>query len=185
MNNLNIKYKDDIQLSEHEQAAGFPPFSRGYHTLAKKAKLITLLPENYIEVDFNEKGVSKLFSTLHKKEFSSEINIVFNFEGASSEIAYSIVLRTLLAIFLQKQKKDSNDYQFVFYAKSSNSSLNTLNAANVIGIDFLIVSEIELWKRLEPFAAQFPVDPLYGNKLLIEKIEALFFSLKKNLSVYF
>lgn len=184
MNNTLIKYKEHFFTPKSEQAAGFAPYSKGYESLFVKTKIVTKIPKTAFEFNFTEKSVENLFNQLHEtEELDTEINLLFNATGSIKELAYICTLRALLSLFLKLKGKDYTKIQFKFYAKATTPSLYLLNTLNAIGINFLAVKNPQIWKNIDPFVAQSPIDPLYGNKTLNTEIEVLFFNLKKKLAI--
>ena len=185
MNNISITYKTNLLSLEKEQAAGFPPFTKGYHSIFKKIQLATSTPDNCITFSFTESSVVQLFEKLHTMELTNSINLKCTFSGKVNQLAYIVVLRTLLCLYLKQKNKDFNQIQFVFYANSETPSLLSLHLAQAIGIDYFFTKNTEQITTIHKHISSQPVDPLYGNNTLKTKIERLFFNLKQKLDHFF
>ena len=182
-----VPYKTNEKPIGSEQAAGFPPFTRGYSCLSKNIQLINNIDTDYKINDYLDNTIIDLFKEIisnnvtDKKEL--KLSIPFNENAVSA--SYVIVIRTLLSFVI---KKSTNNYVpvFTFYGnpENTNNELNTFILAKAAQIDYLVVDDLEKWTSIKLLCPEAPVDSLYGSEYLEKENEQIFLRLWKQIEKF-
>jgi len=179
MINFSIPFQTYNKAELLEQAAGFPPFTRGYTTVAKNIVLTSFKKSNYTLSNLNDESIHNLFKEIIADKPIGTITLNINFEGIISNVITVRVLRTLLAFTSDNLYNNPSIIQFEFFGvyQSNSTSLNTLFYANAAQLDFLTVSNKDNWEPLTTMITKTPIDNLYGSSYLKEKTSTVFFRL--------
>lgn len=180
MKNLLI---ENLFLDSKEQAAGFPPFSRGYEALQFTPKIITA--KHKVKYDFtlqtnSEEALFKLFEELVFSDIlNPSIKLLLNFPIKEQSIVITRVLRTLLALIGQIKYSNASISKFCFYTKSSNPSniLTEYQYVLMSQINFFICDENYITLLKNHTSPPIPIDALYGSEILNRKTNKLFNSI--------
>lgn len=187
MTNFTITYKTNKKADLLEQAAGFPPFTRGYSVISKKVQISSSMSTDFTLTDYNDENIIQLFKEIISRQAKGEFSISLTFIGKVTEIIYLRVLRTLLAFVSDKLHNNAALIKFEFYGINSNEhpSLNTLVFANAGQLNGLIVNSTSEWSVIQKLIKTTPADSLYGSSYLEHETEILFFRLWKQIEESF
>ena len=174
-----VTFKKNKKAALLEQAAGFPPFTRGYLTIATPVKIGEKLTADFTLANFSDSNIIDLFSQIILREAKGNISLSLPFVGTINEVIYIRLLRTLLAFVSEKLYNNAAIVQFEFYGDYSSEmvSLNTLMYANMAQIDVLFVEHTNDWEVIKKILPQAPIDNLFGADYLEKKTSTIFFSL--------
>ena len=179
---FTIPFKKNIKVDELEQAAGFPPYTRGYNTVSKNVKLCNKKSAlDFLLTDFSDESILTLFTQIINKKVKGKISLEVPFSGNPKDIIYTKILRTLLAFVSDKLYNNAAIVKFDFFGDctASNTLLNTLFFANTAQLDNLMVSNIDNWKIIAQILQKIPTDSLYGSEYLEKEIYTIFIRLWK------
>ncbi len=144
-------------LNTLEQAAGFPPFTRGYKSTALKIKFISGFGTiNLFEIN-NDISLIKLFKEIISKKIKGDIHLKIH----KAELAP--ILRTLLALINQITFNKAAYSKFIFYNELSKIELNDINSLKAFQINYVKVQDLNIATFLLKQTNNFPVDPFYGS----------------------
>lgn len=183
MINFSVNYIKNTNAGLLEQAAGFPPFTRGYASVDKSTRISKESENLFALTDYSYEEIIQLFSQIISSKAKGKISLNLPFRGTVEEVIAIRVLRTLLAFTSDKIHNNATTVQFEFYGdhKNKTASLNTLLYANAAQIDNLLVDNINDWVPIKQLLPQTPTDSLYGSTYLEKETSTLFFSLWKQI----
>lgn len=176
---LSVSYIDNNKAKNLEQAAGFPPFTRGYSCLVKETQLSSHIIPDFKINDYSDNAVINLFKEIISSKIKGLFKLDVPFDNSIKGTIYASVFRTILSIICNDLHNDNKALVFKFYGSIQNTDndLNSLILATAAQIDYLIVDDFEKWKSLKLLSPNAPVDSLYGSKHLEQEIESIFFRL--------
>lgn len=177
MKNLLLK---NAFLDNKEQAAGFPPFSRGYEAFNFTPKIIT--PRHLVNFDFvlqahSEEAILKLFKEILSNDvLKPSIQLFLDFPVNEQLIITARLLRTLLALIGHLKYNQASISKFCFYTNSSNSPNILIEYQYVFAsqINFFICDENYFTFIQNHPRSPIPVDALYGSEIVNEEMNRLF-----------
>lgn len=188
MDKFSINYTQiNMQNTENQQAAGFPPFTRGYHTHNFTTQIIPInLFTDQIHYHISELSVIPIIQLFDQiilqKETSPNttaiINLKIPFTNTINDIISIRVLRTVLACICNDLYKNPNTlkFNFIAFAEDTNTITEIYNFANIAQIDTLVSNEslYNIFIKIQPLLPKFPIDCLSGGKKIEEKTALLF-----------
>lgn len=159
-----------------EQAAGFPPFTRGYEVV--DFQTVCTEDDKKIKIDFelteiSNQAITKVFQKiLNSKTTKAEIYILMLTPFNEEMIIATKVLRTLLSVVNLEWDNNASSSKFIFFAK--NKQVNTIQLdyhfAMASQIHFLIASaKSKNYLEALPYHPE-PIDPTYGNENIEQSI---------------
>ncbi|WP_010178431.1 hypothetical protein [Aquimarina agarilytica] len=197
MDKLYVNYIEiDMSNGKNQQAAGFPPFTRGYHTHNFSTQVTTkkLFTDSihFRLSDFSVTQMTVLFNEivlqkeLHHK--TTTINLKIPFTDAIDTIISIRTLRTVLACICDDLYKSPNTLKFNFIAfpEAINTIFNTHNLAKIAQVDTLVVNDrlYNTFIKIQSLLPKFPIDCLSGSKEIEEKTATLFLKVYSEFSSY-
>jgi len=177
---MKIPYLD-ININQKEQAAGYPPFTRGYQEYSFNPDVITTkkLPNfDYILQNSNPSDIIELFQKiLNNNSLKPTFHLFLKLPINSEVIVITRILRTLLSLVCHLKTNTPSASKFCFYLQNidSHKILNDYQYAQISQTNTLFTSDDEslfLFKSLP--LNYFPIDSFYGSKLLEQKTNKLF-----------
>lgn len=183
MINFEINYIKNKKAELLEQAAGFPPFTRGYSAISQPIQIKSNLKSDFRITDYTDESIKQLFSQIISNQTKGQISLNVPFNGTTNEVTYIRVFRTLLSFISAKLYNNASAIQFEFYGEYIKpvASLNCLLFAKAAQLDVLLVNDIENWLPIENLVPQTPVDSFYGSYDLEKETSAIFFGLWKQM----
>lgn len=183
MINFSVTYSTNKKAEVLEQAAGFPPFTRGYAVLSKNVQISNYKDTDFVLEEYTDENIIDLFTQIISRKIKGTLPLNVPFTGNVEEIIYLRVLRTLLAFISDKLHNNPTLTKFEFYGNNVNESvsLNTLVFANAAQLDVLIVNNMLQWKSIQQLISPTPVDILYGSSFLEDETVIIFFRLWKQI----
>jgi len=181
----------DITFESNEQAAGFPPFTRGYFEYAFSPEISSnneLISFNYTLESNSPEAIYKLFQTLLKNNsFQPIFHLLLHIPINSELVVVTKTLRTLFALVNHLKSDNANTSKFHFYVENTDyqSILTAYQYVEMSQVDTLIVSpkdEFLLGNFPETFT---PIDPFYNSTVLDKKVETLTSKVWKKIQPYF
>jgi len=174
-----------------EQAAGFPPFTRGYHEykfvpniIPNTKTIITDFELSSIQPD----AIFELFQDLEnqitlKSTFYLHLNVACNFQL----IIFTRVLRTLLSIFSIHKKNNSKIAKFHFIIKNEDTKniLTNHQYLQMSQVDTLLTNSECLFILNNTPKMHLPVDALYGSYELDRETKTIFSNVWGKISSHF
>ena len=184
MINFPVTYNNNKKEELLEQAAGFPPFTRGYSVLAKNVVIANFTDTDFTLTEYTDENIVHLFIQIISRQAKDTLTLKLPFTGNIDEIIHLRVLRTLLAFVSDKLHKNATLAKFKFYGLNTSelSSINTLVFANAAQLDVLFVSNTSAWGSIQKLIPAIPVDSLYGSSYLEQETEVSFFRLWKKIT---
>ena len=183
MINFPITSKTNKKAGLPEQAAGFPPFTRGYSVLGKSVEIGGFKDADFTLTEYTDQCIINLFTQIISHQAKEKISLNLPFTGKVDEIIYLKTLRTLLAFVSEKLHNNAALVKFEFYGICSNQvpSLNTLILANASQLSILTVNNTSEWEDIKQLTEIIPVDSLYGSSYIEHETEIVFFRLWKKI----
>ena len=152
-----ISNTNNPNLNTAEQAAGFAPFTRGYHSTALKIEFISDFDNiNLFEI-FNDETIINVFEDIISKKIKGDIHLKIH------KVEFAPILRTLLALMNQITFNKAEYSKFIFYTELSKIELNEINALKAFQINYVKVQDLNMATFLLKQTINFPVDPFYGS----------------------
>ena len=183
MINFSVTYNTNKKAEFLEQAAGFPPFTRGYSVLGKSVHIASFTDTDCLLKAYTDQNIVDLFIQIISRQAKEKVSLNVPFTGKANEIIYLRVLRTLLAFVSDKLYNDPGQIQFEFYGIHSDDSpsLNTIIFAHAAQLDVLTVNNTVDWIPIQQLIPATPVDSLYGSSYLEQETAIIFFRLWKQI----
>lgn len=181
MINLSIPFQKNDKADILEQAAGFPPYTRGYTTISKSVAIENFKKADYTLLETDDNSIQNLFKEIITNKPKGNITLNVNFKGTYEDVIIVRVLRTLLAFVSDNIFNNASIIQFQFFGvyNYNEISLNALLFATAAQIDTLTVENNFNWLPLNSLINQTPVDNLYGSSFLENETSETFFRLWK------
>ncbi len=187
MDKFSINYtKIDMPNLETLQAAGYPPFTRGYytHNFITQVNSINLFSDqvHYHISKLSAIEMIQLFNQIiSKKETilnTPIVNLKFSFTNTINNVISIRVLRTVLACICNDlyEKPNALKFNFIAFAEGGNAISEIYNFANMAQINTLIIEENQYhtFLKIQTLLPKFPIDCLSGSKEIEEKTAYLF-----------
>lgn len=183
MINFEVTYIKNKKTAILEQAAGFPPFTRGYSTVSRPTKISVNIKSEFSITDYTDESIIELFNQIILRQVKKKISLGIPFSGIVQEVIYIRVLRTLLAFISDQLYDNPTETKFEFIGEFQNpvTSLNSLVFANAAQLDTLVVNNKENWEPIKELIPHTPVDSLYGSSDLENETSTIFFRLWKQI----
>ncbi|WP_010522810.1 hypothetical protein [Aquimarina agarivorans] len=176
MNSISVNYiAQELQNQDQQQAAGFPPFTRGYKThqfvTTLKVALTTSQTIHFELAEFSINNLVILFkqikTNIQTLDQASKVNLRIPITTATNTTIYTRVLRFLLA-YICHDLFDNPSYlkfNFIAFAENIPSVASIYYLANMAQIDFIIVDPIMLnrFKKIRNLLSSTPIDCLSGS----------------------
>lgn len=184
MINFSVTYNNNKKAEHLEQAAGFPPFTRGYSALGKNVVITNFTDTDFKLTEYTDENIVHLFTQIISRQAKGTFSLKLPFAGNTDEIIHLRVLRTLLAFVSDKLHKNATLAKFEFYGLNTSEfpSINTFVFANAAQLDVLFVNNTSTWESIQKLTPVIPVDSLYGSSYLEQETEVSFFRLWKKIT---
>ena len=184
MINFPVTYNNNKKAELLEQAAGFPPFTRGYSVLAKNVVIANFNDTDFTLTEYTDENILHLFTQIISRQAKGTLSLKLPFAGNTDEIIHLKVLRTLLTFVSDKLHKNATQAKFEFYGLNTSElpSINILVFANAAQLDVLFVNNTSAWRSIQKLIPAIPVDILDGSSYLEKETEIAFFRLWKKIT---
>ena len=171
-----VSYTANNKAIEPEQAAGFPPFTRGYSCVYKNIQLTNDVKTDFSIFDYKDETLVNLFKSLFSSKSKGLIKLSIPPNVNNEILIYLRLLRCLLSVISKEKYSDPKYVFFEFYGATikHTNNLNTLILAKAAQVDFLIIDDTEYWHSLQNLCPTVPVDNMYGSDELETQTEKIF-----------
>lgn len=185
---MKIPYLN-IDFNSKEQAAGFPPFTRGYQTHSFSTEIIS----DHNTFDFSlqsnsSDAIYKLFLFIIKNDYSKpQFHLLLDFPINAKTVVITKALRTILALINMEKNSNAETTKFHFYTKNEvpHKIVTTYNYTQLSQINTLITNNKCRFLLNAIPLNQEPIDSLYGSELIRNKVELLTTTIWKQIYMHF